>query len=217
MSMKQPDPRRFAALKAALFLLCLAPLAGLIQGIVSDSLGANPIEAVTRSLGDWALRFLLITLAVTPLRRLSGLNWLLRLRRMLGLYAFFYALLHVLSYAWLDQFFDWGDILKDIVKRPFITFGFAAFVLLIPLAATSNNAMIKRLGGRRWQWLHRTVYAIAVFGVLHFWWMVKLDITQPAIYAAVLSLLLGMRLYWAARPFIRPPPPARTAGRATTT
>lgn len=217
MSMKQPDPRRFAALKAALFLLCLVPLAGLIQGIVSDSLGANPIEAVTRSLGDWALRFLLITLAVTPLRRLSGLNWLLRLRRMLGLYAFFYALLHVLSYAWLDQFFDWGDILKDIVKRPFITFGFAAFVLLIPLAATSNNAMIKRLGGRRWQWLHRTVYAIAVFGVLHFWWMVKLDITQPAIYAAVLSLLLGMRLYWAARPFIRPPPPARTAGRATTT
>lgn len=217
MSMKQPDPRRFAALKAALFLLCLVPLAGLIQGIVSDSLGANPIEAVTLSLGDWALRFLLITLAVTPLRRLSGLNWLLRLRRMLGLYAFFYALLHVLSYAWLDQFFDWGDILKDIVKRPFITFGFAAFVLLIPLAATSNNAMIKRLGGRRWQWLHRTVYAIAVFGVLHFWWMVKLDITQPAIYAAVLSLLLGMRLYWAARPFIRPPPPARTAGRATTT
>ena len=191
------SPRQFTTLKAALFVLCLGPLASLVYGLISDSLGANPIEALTRGLGDWTLRLLLITLAVTPLRRLSGLNWLLRLRRMLGLFTFFYAALHLTSYVWLDQFFDWAAIWKDIVKRPFITVGFTAFLLLIPLAATSNNAMIKRLGGRLWQALHRTVYAIAVFAVLHYWWMVKKDITQPAIYAAVLALLLGLRLYWA--------------------
>jgi sulfoxide reductase heme-binding subunit YedZ len=196
MRMKSPSPRQFSVLKAALFLLCLVPLASLVHGAVTDNLGANPIEAVTRGLGDWALRLLLITLAVTPLRRLSGLNWLLKLRRMLGLYAFFYAFLHFVSYIWLDQFFDWGDILKDIVKRPFITVGFAAFLLLIPLAITSNNAMIRRLGGRSWQLLHRAVYVIAVFAVLHFWWMVKLDITQPALYAAALAILLGARLAW---------------------
>ena len=191
------SPRQFTTLKATLFVLCLGPLASLVYGLISDSLGANPIEALTRGLGDWTLRLLLITLAVTPLRRLSGLNWLLRLRRMLGLFTFFYAALHLTSYVWLDQFFDWAAIWKDIVKRPFITVGFTAFLLLIPLAATSNNAMIKRLGGRLWQALHRTVYAIAVFAVLHYWWMVKKDITQPAIYAAVLALLLGLRLYWA--------------------
>ena len=191
------SPRQFTALKAALFVLCLGPLASLVSGLLADSLGANPIEALTRGLGDWTLRLLLITLAVTPLRRLTGLNWLLRLRRMLGLFTFFYATLHFLSYVWLDQFFDWAAIWKDIVKRPFITVGFTAFLLLIPLAATSSNAMIKRLGGRLWQALHRTVYAIAVFAVLHYWWMVKKDITQPAIYAAVLALLLGLRLYWA--------------------
>lgn len=196
MAMKAPGPRQFALIKAALFLLCLVPLASLVHGAVTDNLGANPIEAVTRGLGDWALRLLLITLAVTPLRRLSGLNWLLKLRRMLGLYAFFYAFLHFVSYIWLDQFFDWGEILKDIVKRPFITVGFAAFLLLIPLAITSNNAMIRRLGGRNWQMLHRAVYAIAVFAVLHFWWMVKLDITQPVLYAAALAILLGARLAW---------------------
>lgn len=196
MRMPPPTPRQFAVLKTALFLLCLAPLAGLVHGAVTDNLGANPIEAVTRGLGDWALRLLLITLSVTPLRRLSGLNWLLKLRRMLGLYAFFYAFLHFVSYLWLDQFFDWGEILKDIVKRPFITVGFAAFLLLIPLAITSNNAMIRRLGGRNWQLLHRAVYAMALFAVLHFWWMVKLDITQPALYAGVLAILLGMRVAW---------------------
>jgi methionine sulfoxide reductase heme-binding subunit len=191
------SPRQFTALKAALFILCLGPLASLVYGLISDSLGANPIEALTRGLGDWTLRLLLITLTVTPLRRLSGRNWLLRLRRMLGLFTFFYATLHFLSYVWLDQFFDWAAIGKDIVKRPFITVGFTSFLLLIPLAATSNNAMIKRLGGRLWQALHRAVYAIAVFAVLHYWWMVKKDITQPAIYAAILALLLGLRLYWA--------------------
>jgi sulfoxide reductase heme-binding subunit YedZ len=193
------SPRQFSLLKAALFLLCLGPLASLGYGLLADTLGANPIEALTRGLGDWTLRFLLITLAVTPLRRFSGLNWLLRLRRMLGLYTFFYALLHFVSYVWLDQFFDWAAIWKDIVKRPFITVGFSSFLLLIPLAATSTNAMIRRLGGRRWQALHRAVYAIAVFAVLHYSWMVKKDLTQPAIYGGVLALLLGLRLYWAFR------------------
>lgn len=193
------SPRQFTTLKATLFILCLGPLTSLVYGLLADTLGANPIEALTRSLSDWTLRFLLITLAVTPLRRLTGLNWLVRLRRMLGLFTFFYAFLHFTSYVWLDQFFDLADIWKDIVKRPFITVGFASFLLLIPLAATSTNAMIKLLGGRRWQALHRMVYAIAGFGVLHYWWMVKKDITQPAIYAGVLALLLGVRLYWALR------------------
>ncbi|MDD5390895.1 MAG: sulfoxide reductase heme-binding subunit YedZ [Gallionellaceae bacterium] len=193
------SPRQFSALKTGLFLLCLVPLANLVYGLLSDTLGANPIEALTRGLGDWTLRFLLITLAVTPLRRLSGLNWLLKLRRMLGLFTFFYALLHFASYVWLDQFFDWAAIWKDIVKRPFITVGFASLLLLTPLAATSTNAMIKRLGGRRWQLLHRAVYAIGLFAVLHYWWMVKKDITQPAIYAVLLTLLLGLRVYWMLR------------------
>ncbi|MBI5331131.1 MAG: sulfoxide reductase heme-binding subunit YedZ [Betaproteobacteria bacterium] len=193
-------PRPFTLIKAALFLVCLGPLLDLTYGVIADTLGANPIEALTRGLGDWALRFLLITLAVTPLRRLSGAAWLLRLRRMLGLYAFFYALLHVLSYVWLDQFFDGAAILKDVFKRPFISVGFASFLLLIPLAATSTNTMIRRLGGARWQALHRTVYAIGLFAVLHFWWMVKQDITQPALYAATLALLLGVRVYWAVLP-----------------
>jgi sulfoxide reductase heme-binding subunit YedZ len=145
-----------------------------------NALGANPIETITRASGEWALRFLLITLAVTPLRRLTGLHWLLRLRRMLGLYAFAYAAAHFTIYLWLDQFFDWGAIARDILERPFITVGFAAFVLLIPLAATSNSFAIRRLGGRQWQALHRSVYAIAIFAVLHFWWLVKADIGRPA-------------------------------------
>lgn len=194
----QPTPRQLAAIKAAVFALCLVPLGHLAHGVVTDSLGANPIEAVTRGLGDWTLRLLLVTLAVTPLRRLTGLNWLPRLRRMLGLFTFFHAVLHMLSYVWLDQFFAWDFILKDIVKRPFITVGFAGFVLLIPLALTSTNAMMKRLG-RNWSRLHKAVYAIAVFGVLHFWWMVKADVREPALYAGVLALLLGSRLYWSLR------------------
>ena len=194
----QPTPRQLFAIKVALFAICLIPLAQLIHGIVTDSLGANPIEAVTRALGDWTLRFLLITLTVTPLRRFTGINWLLRLRRMLGLFTFFYASLHMLSYVWLDQFFAWSFILKDIIKRPFITVGFASFVLLIPLAVTSTNAMMKRLG-RNWQKLHRAVYAIAMFGVLHFWWLVKKDITEPALYAGILAILLGLRLVWAVK------------------
>ena len=142
---------------------------------------------------------LLITLTVTPLRRLSGWNWLLRLRRMLGLYAFFYACLHFTTYIWLDQFFDLASIGKDVVKRPFITVGFTAFVLLIPLAATSTNAMVKRLGARRWQLLHRLIYAIGICGVVHFWWLVKKDIREPLIFGALLAVLLGARLVWRAR------------------
>lgn len=196
--MFQPTPRQLTGAKAFVFALCLIPLGHLVHGIVTDSLGANPIEAVTRGLGDWALRLLLITLAVTPLRRLTGLPWLLRLRRMLGLFAFFYATLHMLTYVWLDQFFDWGFILKDIVKRPFITVGFIGFVLLIPLAATSTNAMMRRLG-RNWSRLHKAVYAIGVLAVLHFWWMVKADVREPALYAGILAVLLGLRLIWKVR------------------
>ncbi|MBM3391856.1 MAG: sulfoxide reductase heme-binding subunit YedZ [Betaproteobacteria bacterium] len=189
----QPTPARLGALKAALFVLCLVPLAQLGWLGWKGGLGATPIEFITRHLGTWTLNFLLVTLAVTPARHLSGWHWLMRLRRMLGLYAFFYALLHFLTYLWLDQFFDWSSIVKDIAKRPFITAGFTAFVMLIPLAATSNAAMVKRLGGRRWTQLHRAVYAVAIVGVVHYWWLVKKDITLPLLYAALLGTLLGFR------------------------
>ena len=196
MSVAQLAPRQIAAAKVLLFLVCPLPLALLAWDATHDLLGANPIEAVTRALGDWTLNFLLITLTVTPLRRLTGWNWLLRLRRMLGLYTFFYACLHVTSYLWLDQFFDWTEIATDIVKRPFITAGFVAFTLLIPLAATSNNFMVRRLGGRRWLALHRSVYLIGVLGVLHYSWMVKRDLALPLLYAAILAVLLGVRALW---------------------
>ncbi|RTL57846.1 MAG: sulfoxide reductase heme-binding subunit YedZ [Rhodocyclaceae bacterium] len=188
--------RFIPALKVLLFLLCLAPLARLGWGFQQDTLGANPIEALTRGLGTWGLNFLLITLAVTPLRKLSGWHWLTRLRRMLGLYAFFYVLLHLTSYLWLDQFFVWQDIAKDILKRPFITVGMAAFVLLVPLAATSNNYAIRRLGGKKWTQLHRTVYPIGIMAVLHYTWLVKLDVTKPLLYGLTLAALLGFRVLW---------------------
>ena len=183
-------------LKVALFLLCLVPLTKLaleVFGVAGLSLGANPIEELIHRLGKWGLNFLLITLAVTPLRRLTGQSWLLRLRRMLGLFAFFYLLLHFLTYAGLDQRFDLPAIFEDVVERPFITIGFTAFLLLIPLAVTSTNVMMKRLG-RRWQKLHRLVYLIAILGVVHFYWQVKLDTLEPLIYAAILAVLLGYRL-----------------------
>jgi sulfoxide reductase heme-binding subunit YedZ len=198
-------------IKRAGFVLCLVPLARLAWLGVQGGLGANPIEYITHSTGWWTLSFLMITLAVTPLRRVTGINWVLRLRRMLGLFAFFYATLHFTTYLWLDQFFDWTEIAKDIVKRPFITIGFAAFVLLIPLAATSTNSMVRRLGGRRWQLLHRLVYVIAILGVAHFWWLVKKDITEPVLFACALTGLLGARLAWAvrkARDVARPPQPS---------
>lgn len=192
--------------KAVLFFVCLIPLARLAWLGYSDGLGANPIEFITRSTGTWTLVLLLVTLSITPLRRLTGYNALIRLRRMLGLFAFFYACLHFTTYIWLDQFFELVSILKDIKKRPFITVGFACFVLLLPLAATSTNAMMRRLG-RRWQPLHRLVYLIAIGGVVHYWWLVKKDITQPALYALVLAILLGYRLtVWVqARKRVAPP------------
>ncbi|MDP2794566.1 MAG: protein-methionine-sulfoxide reductase heme-binding subunit MsrQ [Sulfurisoma sp.] len=191
--------RQLAALKLALFLLCLLPLGRLGWGAWRDTLGANPIEAIQRGLGSWTLNFLVITLAITPLRRIVGWAWLGRLRRMLGLHAFFYAALHFLGYLWLDQFFDWSAIGRDILKRPFITVGFAAFVLLLPLAATSNRFALGRLGGRRWQALHRSIYPIAIFGVIHYWWLAKRDVATPALYAVAVLLLLGVRALWRER------------------
>ena len=185
-------------LKIATFLLALYPLIRLLIFAATDNLGANPIEFITRSTGTWTLVGLMLTLTITPLRKITGWNSLLRIRRMLGLFSFFYASLHFITYIWLDQFFDFGAIIHDIYKRPFITVGFSAFILLIPLAVTSSNAMIRRLGAKRWQQLHKLVYLIAVLGVLHYVWLVKKDLTQPLIYAGVLMLLLGWRL-WHAR------------------
>jgi sulfoxide reductase heme-binding subunit YedZ len=188
--------RQIAATKTILFLLCLLPAVHYGLGLWQDTLGANPIEAFIRGLGDWALYLLLITLSVTPLRRLAGQSWLIRLRRMLGLFAFFYACLHFTTYLWLDQSFEWAEIGLDILKRPFITAGMVVFVLLVPLAATSNGAMIRRLGGQRWQKLHRLVYPAAMIAVLHYTWMVKLDVAQPLLIGSILALLLGLRLWW---------------------
>ncbi len=179
--------------KALLWLLCLTPLARLIFLGLTGGLGANPIEFITRSTGTWTLVGLLATLSVTPLRRMTGLNWLVRFRRLLGLFAFFYACLHFTTYIWLDQFFDPAGIARDILKRPFITVGFTAFILLVPLAATSSQRMMKKLGSD-WQRLHRLIYLIAGLGVVHYWWLVKKDITQPLIYACVLVVLLAVRL-----------------------
>jgi len=195
-ALAQLKPDQVKWIKAAVFALCLVPLARLAWLGTHHGLGANPIEYVTHSTGWWTLSFLLITLSVTPLRRLTGWNWLLRLRRMLGLFAFFYVSLHFVTYIWLDQFFDWRGMLKDIAKRPFITVGFTAFVLLIPLAATSTNAMVRRLGAKCWQRLHRAVYVIASLGVLHFWWLVKKDIREPLIFGTLLGLLFLARLIY---------------------
>lgn len=181
--------------KAWIALLCLLPLMRLIALGMDGGLGANPIEFITRSTGTWTLVGLLVTLSVTPLRRLTGRADFIRYRRMLGLFAFFYACLHFVTYLWLDQFFDPVAIARDIVKRPFITVGFTAFTLLIPLAATSNHAMMRRLG-RRWQLLHRLIYLIAVLGVIHYLWLVKKDLTEPLLYGGMLALLLAVRLPW---------------------
>lgn len=184
----------FFYIRAAVFIACLVPFGWLVWDALAEGLGVNPIETVTRFTGSWTLIFLFITLSVTPVRRLSGWHWPVKLRRMLGLFAFFYASLHFLTYVALDQFFALEEISKDIAKRPYITVGFASFVLLIPLAITSTNGMIRRLG-RRWQRLHRLVYAIAAGGVLHFLWLVKADLRRPSLYGAVLALLLGCRLF----------------------
>lgn len=182
-------------IKPFLFMVCLVPFIALVIGTVNNTLGANPVEIMTHETGEWTLRLLLVTLAITPLRRLSGKSWLIKLRRMLGLYTFFYACLHFITYIWLDQYFDWMEIIRDIPKRPFITVGFAAFVLLIPLAVTSNNKMMRRLK-KNWIKLHKLVYVIAVLGVLHFLWLVKADTLEPLIYASILLILLGYRAYY---------------------
>jgi methionine sulfoxide reductase heme-binding subunit len=191
-----PSVHQIKAVKLAVFALGLAPLAVLLVRGWQGSLGANPIEFVQRDLGTWTLNFLLLTLAVTPLRRITGWHWLIRLRRMLGLFTFFYASLHLFNWLVLDQFFDWRSMALDIVKRPYITIGVSAFVLLIPLAATSTNAMVRRLGGRRWQALHRMIYPIAVLSVVHYWWLVKKDVTAPLAYGLMVAVLLGSRVLW---------------------
>ena len=184
-----------AYIKAFVFLICLAPIGRLGYGaFTGEILGANPIEFIIRDLGTWGLTFILISLAITPLRKLTGWNWLIKFRRMMGLFGFFYICCHFLSYIWWDQYFDWQAIWKDVLKRPFITVGFIAFLGLIPLAVTSTNSMVKRLGGKRWQTLHRLVYPIAILGVLHYWWLVKRDITKPAIYASILFVFLSFRI-----------------------
>ncbi len=180
-------------IKPLIFILCLVPLTLLFRNFYLDELGANPFEVLTRSSGEWTLRFLLLTLAMTPLRQLTGSAWPLRLRRMFGLFVFFHVCVHLLTYLWLDHFFDWDEIVTDIIKRPYITFGMLAFTLLLPLALTSTKKMMKRLG-KRWKSLHKLVYVIAILGVLHFILLVKVDLREPIIYAFILLTLFLVRI-----------------------
>ena len=185
---------RLRLTKLVLFPAALIPVARLAWKGFHDGLGANPIEVITHSTGDWTLILVLVTLAISPLRRLTRQYWLIGLRRPVGLFAFFYATLHFLTYIWLDKFFDLHEVWKDVYKRPFITVGFSAFVLLIPLAITSTKGWIRRLGGKNWQRLHRLIYLTAILGVIHYWWLVKADIRKPEEYAIVLSILLLYRI-----------------------
>lgn len=185
--------KRIVILKVVLWLLGLTPVAILVYDGLHAQLGANPIERVMNDLGFWTLTLLIGSLAITPLRRLTGLNWLIRFRRLIGLFAFFYVFLHFATYLALDQEFSWDSIVTDIAKRPFITVGFFAFVLLIPLAATSTTWSIRKLGGKNWNRLHKLVYFSATAGVIHFWWKVKADHFQPGLFGVVLALLLGYR------------------------
>jgi methionine sulfoxide reductase heme-binding subunit len=212
MLRSQPKPHQVKWIKAVLFLLCLVPFARLVWRAFAGTLGVNPIETITHSTGWWTLVFLLITLSITPLRRLLQQPWLLRLRRMFGLFAFFYVCLHFTTWIVFDHFFDWNAIAKDIAKRPYITVGFTAFVLLIPLAATSTNAMVRKLGAEQWQRLHRFVYLIAILGVLHFLWLVKKDLREPLLFAAILAMLLGFRVAYR----MRGRTPDRTSARSQT-
>ncbi len=199
-----PTAAQLAWLKRLLFVLAPLPLALIVVDGFGGRLGANPIETITRASGDWTLYFLCLTLAVTPLRRLTGQQWLLKLRRMLGLLSFFYASLHFLCFIWFDHFFDLTEMLKDVVKRPFITVGFIAFLLLVPLALTSSDAMVRRLG-RRWIWLHRLIYVIATLAILHFWWMRagKNNFAEPLLFGVIVALLLGMRIVFRWRASLR--------------
>ena len=197
-------PRQLLWAKWMLFGLSLLPLLRLIALGFQDRLSANPIEFITRATGDWTLYFLCLTLAVTPLRRLTGLNALIRFRRMLGLFTFFYASLHFLTFIWFDHFFDLAEMTRDVLKRPFIAMGFSAFMLLVPLALTSNDFMLRKLG-RRWSLLHRLIYLVAILAVLHFWWMRagKHNFAEPLVMGAVVAVLLGLRLIWLRWDFLR--------------
>jgi methionine sulfoxide reductase heme-binding subunit len=186
---------RLALIKALVWIACLAPLLWLFTrgaGLVESGLGANPVEVVLHTLGKTAINLMLLTLAVTPVRVLTGLNWLVRLRRLLGLFCFFYALLHLATYVLLDQQLAWAALLVDVTQRPYVTVGFLAILLMLPLAITSTSRMQRRLG-RRWVTLHRLIYPAAVLSVLHFWWQTKIDVSEPLLYAIVLALLLGHR------------------------
>ncbi|MBM3336139.1 MAG: sulfoxide reductase heme-binding subunit YedZ [Betaproteobacteria bacterium] len=199
-------PRQLRWAKWIVFGLSLLPLLRLIALGVQDRLTANPIEFITRDTGDWALYFLCLTLTVTPLRRFMGLNVLVRFRRMLGLFTFFYASLHFLAFIWFDHFFDLAEMMQDIVKRPFIAMGFLAIVLLVPLAMTSNDFMLRKLG-RHWSVLHRLIYLIAILALLHFWWMRagKNNFAEPLVMSAVVAMLLALRLIWLRRDSVRRP------------
>lgn len=197
--MKPGSKSFFRVVKPLVFLICLLPLAVLLArafSVADMGLGANPIEELLHELGRWGLKFLLLTLAVTPMRRWTGWNWLIGFRRMLGLFSFFYIVLHFTVYAVLDQGLDFSAIIEDVLKRPYITLGMAGLLMLIPLAVTSTRGMMRRLG-KRWQKLHRLVYIIAIAGVWHFYWQVKLDTLDATLYALVLAALLGARVYFA--------------------
>jgi len=195
--------------KIAIFLAALIPLARLLWKALHDGLGANPIEVITHSTGDWTLILVLTTLSITPLRRITHQYWLIGVRRMVGLFAIFYGTLHFLTYIWLDKFFDVHEMLKDIAKRPFITVGFSAFVLMIPLALTSTAWSIRRLGGKNWQRLHRLIYLTGILGVVHYYWLVKADVRKPIEFGVVLSLLLAYRVaIWVSENRRQPVPPS---------
>ncbi len=182
-------------IKSILFLLCLLPFVLLLVNAINDNLGTNPVETLTDETGLWALRFLLLTLVITPLRQITKINGLIKFRRMLGLFAFFYVCLHFITYIWLDQFFDWNEILTDIPKRPFITIGFISFILLLPLAITSSNNMQRRLK-KKWRTLHKLVYVIPILVVIHFIWSLKADYSEPFFYALVFFLLMFVRFFY---------------------
>ena len=190
----QPSKQQISWIRAGLFIAALIPLGRLFWLGFNDNLSANPVEFVERSTGTWALVILLITLSMTPIRLFTGMTWHIQLRRMAGLFMYFYACLHFATYIWLDHWFFWDEITADIIKHPYVLVGFSAFVLATPLALTSNRAMMLRLG-TNWKRLHMLVYPIAILAVLHFWWLVKKDIREPLLYALVLTVLLGVRLY----------------------
>ncbi|ALU90236.1 sulfite oxidase transmembrane subunit YedZ protein [Herbaspirillum rubrisubalbicans M1] len=215
-ALRNLKPRSVTVLWWCFLALAFVPLVRLVVLGFTGGLGANPLEFITHSTGDWTLYLFCITLAVTPLRKLTGLNWLVRMRRMVGLMAFFYLCLHFTTFVWFDHFFDLGEIWKDILKRPFITVGVLALVLSIPLAITSTNGMVRRLGGKRWQVLHRLVYVIVPLGVLHYWWdkAGKNLIAQPLLFAVLVGLMLALRLLWRkgrahAAPVVPTAPPRR--------